>query len=261
MNYDFDLYEKIKCSDKEKKECEKIIEKIVYYAQKARRQGLLALEKDAEEYEFSLIKIGLQLISDGTDPDITLKILENYIFSSPFRGFELLKRILIMEGTLCIQSGDNPMFVYEKLISLMGEEYAFKLKREKLEQEQDYERKKAELNNFLETIKSRDITSPKPEFDIVFKGMEGRCIQRCLREIESMHLCLALKACSSDVFILLLRNMSTQSAINCKENIEIMGPVREADIIEVQEKILEIVKKLEDTGEIIVNRTGEKFYV
>jgi flagellar motor switch protein FliG len=51
--------------------------------------------------------------------------------------------------------------------------------------------------------------------------------------------------------------MSTRAASLLKEEMEYMGPVRLKDVEETQQKIVSIIRKLEDQGEIVVARSGE----
>lgn len=53
-----------------------IIELLVGYAEKARREGLLALEDDVESMDEPFLRKGVQLIVDGTDPELVRSILE-----------------------------------------------------------------------------------------------------------------------------------------------------------------------------------------
>lgn len=56
---------------------ERIISQLVTFSEKARREGLLALEDDLEEVEDEFLRKGIQLVVDGTDPDIIKNILYN----------------------------------------------------------------------------------------------------------------------------------------------------------------------------------------
>jgi len=53
------------------------------------------------------------------------------------------------------------------------------------------------------------------------------------------------------------RNMSKRAATLLKEDMEYMGPVRLKDVEESQQKIVSIIRKLEEQGEIVVARSGE----
>lgn len=82
-------------------------------------------------------------------------------------------------------------------------------------------------------------------------------IQRVLREVESKDLALALKGCSEEVANAVFRNQSKRAAASLKEDIEFLGPVRLMDVEKAQQKIVGIIRRLEDAGEIIISRGGE----
>jgi len=88
--------------------------------------------------------------------------------------------------------------------------------------------------------------------DIVL--LDDRSLQLVLREIESKDLALALKASSSEVAEKIYRNMSKRASEMLREEIEYMGPVRIRDVEEAQQKIVNVIRKLEESGEIIVSR-------
>ena len=54
----------------------RIISMIVTFSEKARREGLLALEDDLDELEDEFLRKGIQLVVDGTDPEIIRNIME-----------------------------------------------------------------------------------------------------------------------------------------------------------------------------------------
>lgn len=88
--------------------------------------------------------------------------------------------------------------------------------------------------------------------DIVL--LDDRSLQLVLREIESKDLALALKASSNEVGGKIYKNMSKRAADMLREEIEYMGPVRIRDVEEAQQKIVNVIRKLEEAGEIIVSR-------
>ncbi|MFS8630997.1 MAG: flagellar motor switch protein FliG, partial [Bacillales bacterium] len=73
---------------------------------------------------------------------------------------------------------------------------------------------------------------------------------------ENEDLILALKAASDEVKEIVFRNMSTRMAETIKEEMEYMGPVRLRDVEEAQSRIVDIIRRLEETGEIIIARGG-----
>ena len=88
--------------------------------------------------------------------------------------------------------------------------------------------------------------------DIVL--LDDRSLQLVLREIESKDLALALKASSTEVAGKIYKNMSKRAADMLREEIEYMGPVRIRDVEEAQQKIVNVIRRLEESGEIVVAR-------
>lgn len=86
--------------------------------------------------------------------------------------------------------------------------------------------------------------------------IDDRSIQRFLRDVESQDLALALKGSSIEVANKVFGNMSTRAADMLKEDIEFMGPVRLRDVEEAQQRIVNVIRRLEETGEIVVARGG-----
>jgi flagellar motor switch protein FliG len=88
--------------------------------------------------------------------------------------------------------------------------------------------------------------------DIVL--LDDRSLQLVLREIESKDLALALKASSNEVAGKIYKNMSKRAADMLREEIEYMGPVRIRDVEEAQQRIVNVIRRLEESGEIVVAR-------
>lgn len=87
-------------------------------------------------------------------------------------------------------------------------------------------------------------------------NLDNRAIQRTLRDIDNQDLILALKGASEAVKKKILENMSKRQAEMVSEDMEYMGPVRLRDVEEAQQKIVNIIRKLEDAGEIVIARGG-----
>lgn len=86
--------------------------------------------------------------------------------------------------------------------------------------------------------------------------LDNRSIQRVIRECENEDLLLALKVSSDEVKEIIFRNMSQRMADSMKEEMEYMGPVRLREVEEAQSRIVSIIRRLEDSGEIIIARNG-----
>lgn len=81
-------------------------------------------------------------------------------------------------------------------------------------------------------------------------------IQRVLAEVDSKDLMIALKGAKEDVKVVIYENMSTRIRDTIKEDIEFLRGIRVRDVDEAQQKIVEVIRKLEDTGEITIRRGG-----
>ncbi|MBQ8262098.1 MAG: flagellar motor switch protein FliG [Lachnospiraceae bacterium] len=86
--------------------------------------------------------------------------------------------------------------------------------------------------------------------------LEDRSIQRVLRDVDNNELALSLKGSNEEVQNVVFKNLSKRLAQMIKEDMEFMGPVRMKDVEETQQKIVNIIRKLEDSGEIVISRGG-----
>ena len=91
--------------------------------------------------------------------------------------------------------------------------------------------------------------------DIVL--LDDRSIQQLLREVDTKELGVALKGVSPEVQDAIFRNMSERAATNIKEELEFMGPVRVKQVEEAQQKVVAVIRRLEEDGTIVVMRGGE----
>jgi len=86
--------------------------------------------------------------------------------------------------------------------------------------------------------------------------LDDRAIQRVLRDVENGDLSIALKGSNEQVQTAIFNNMSSRLAVMIKEDMDFMGPVRMKDVEEAQQKIVNVIRKLEDAGEIVISRGG-----
>lgn len=83
-------------------------------------------------------------------------------------------------------------------------------------------------------------------------------IQAMLKEVDHDELALALKTASEAVKEKIFSNMSTRASDLIREEMEYMGPVRVSEVEAAQQRLVDIVRRLEDSGEVIIGgRTGE----
>ncbi|MBQ6844618.1 MAG: flagellar motor switch protein FliG [Agathobacter sp.] len=86
--------------------------------------------------------------------------------------------------------------------------------------------------------------------------LDDRAIQRVLREVDNADLELALKSTTEEVQNVIFKNLSKRLAAMIKEDMDFMGPVRMKDVEEAQQKIVGIIRRLEDSAEIVISRGG-----
>ncbi|WP_456275500.1 flagellar motor switch protein FliG [Bacillus sp. AK128] len=86
--------------------------------------------------------------------------------------------------------------------------------------------------------------------------LDNRAIQRVIRDVENADLMLSLKVASEEVKEIVFSNMSKRMVDTFKEEMEFMGPVRLRDVEEAQSRIVAIIRRLEEAGEIVIARGG-----
>lgn len=92
-------------------------------------------------------------------------------------------------------------------------------------------------------------------FEDILK-IDDRAVQLVLREVNMQDLAVALKGASEELKQKILNNMSKRAQQLLKDEMEFMGPVRVKDVEEAQQKIINIIRRLEEAGEIVISRGG-----
>lgn len=113
-------------------------------------------------------------------------------------------------------------------------------------------------------LESLDETSPELAEEVrklmfVFEDLlllDDRSIQQLIKEVEAKEVALALKGTSEEVQEKIFANMSQRAAAMMREDMTYMGPQRRRSIEEAQQKIVGIVRRLEEAGKIIIARGG-----
>lgn len=91
--------------------------------------------------------------------------------------------------------------------------------------------------------------------DIAF--LDDKSIRRVLREVDFKDLAIALKGSNDEVAEVIFKNISKRAAERLKEDIEVLGPIRLREVEEKQQGIVQIIRRLDEAGEIIVSRGGQ----
>lgn len=87
--------------------------------------------------------------------------------------------------------------------------------------------------------------------------LDDQAVQLVLRQVDTNDLSLALKTASDEVENKILSNMSKRAAEMLKEDMEFMGPVRLREVEEAQQRVVNVIRELEESGEIVIARGGE----
>ena len=87
--------------------------------------------------------------------------------------------------------------------------------------------------------------------------LNDKDIQNVLKNIETSQWTMALKGASAELKQKILGNMSSRAAANLQEEMEFLGSVRLSEVEQVQQQIVDVVRKLEDAGEITVHQNAE----
>lgn len=95
--------------------------------------------------------------------------------------------------------------------------------------------------------------------DIVL--LEDRAMQLVLRQVETSELSVALKGVADEVRETVLRNLSERARENLVEEIDMLGPVRLSQVEDARAEIVQAIRRLEESGQIVIRRDGEDEFV
>lgn len=87
--------------------------------------------------------------------------------------------------------------------------------------------------------------------------MDSMSIQRFLREVDSKDLVYAIKGSNKEVADILFSNMSTKMAETIKSELEYTHNIRLRDVEEAQQRIVSVIRRLEEEGELIIAKNGK----
>ena len=93
------------------------------------------------------------------------------------------------------------------------------------------------------------------------KSLEDRAVQLVLRQVEMADLATALKGVADEVRDKVVRNLSENARQNLLEEIDLLGPTRLSQVEEARAGIVGVIRRLEESGQIVIRREGEDEYV
>ena len=179
----------------------------------------------------------------------------------PERQADIAKRIALMDRTSPEMIREVERVLERKLSSIVGQDYTSTGGLDALVEILNNVDRGTE-KTIMEALEDQepDLAEEIKKRMFVFEDIiliDDRGIQQMLRSVDTKDLSLALKGSSEEVSSKILKNMSKRAGEAIKEDMEYLGPVRVKDVQEAQQKIVNIVRKLEEDGEIIISRGGE----
>ncbi len=179
---------------------------------------------------------------------------------SPDKQADVAKRIAQMDRTSPDTIRDVEHVLERKLASLVNQDYTIAGGVDAIVEILNTVDRGTE-KHIMETL---EIEEPELADEIrrkmfVFEdilSLDDRSIQRVLREVDNNELATALKSANEEVQTAIFNNLSKRLVAMIKEDMDFMGPVRLKDVEEAQQKIVNIIRKLEDSGEIVISRGG-----
>ena len=179
---------------------------------------------------------------------------------SPDRQADVVKRIAMMDRTSPDVIKEVERILESKLSNLVNQDYSIVGGVDAVVDILNTVDRGTE-KHIMETL---EIEEPEMADEIrkkmfVFEDillLDDRAIQRVLRDVDNGDLAMALKGANEEVQNAIFNNMSKRLAVMIKEDMDFMGPVRMKDVEEAQQKIVNVIRKLEDSAEIVISRGG-----
>ncbi len=171
---------------------------------------------------------------------------------------DVARRIAIMDSTSPEVIKEVEKALEKKLSALMTQEYADVGGIDSVVQILNSVDRSTE-KHIMETLEVEDmlLSDEIKRKMFVFEdilSLDNRSVQIILRqEIDNKELAVALKGSSQEVQDLIFGNLSKRLAAMIKEDMDFMGPVRKSEVEEAQQKIVNIIRRLQDSGEIVVS--------
>ena len=200
----------------------------------------------------------IALVLSYLDPEQSATIMASL---EAEKQVEVAKRIAVMERISPEVIKEVESVLEQKLSSLMSSEYTAAGGIDSI----------VDILNLADRATEKtildDLSDEDPELAEKIKNqlfvfeditlLTDKDIQVLLRRVESDDLALALKTASDEVSEKIFSNQSNRAEQMLKEDIEYLGPVRISDVEEAQQEVVNIIRRLEEEGEIVINRGGE----
>ena len=175
---------------------------------------------------------------------------------------EIAKRLALMDRTSPEITRQVENYLNDKLSSIVGQDFT---KMDGIDSlvnvlnavDRATEKNIIETMEVQEPVLAEEIKKKMFVFEDVVL-IDDRGLQKLFKEIDQKDLSMALKGVTDEVKEKFYKNMSKRAAEMLKEDMAFMGSVRMRDVDQAQQRIVQLVKKLEAKGEIVVARPGEE---
>lgn len=232
-----------KCTTKERIRALNNIKVVLELSRGAHQKGLFSLEKEAKKYGSDYLMKAVEHMVDGVDPMVLRSILENYIGTTELEPFEVLERVVFMEGILMIQGGKYPWEIRRTLMSLLGES-VIKDAESFFDLELDYD---AIETSYLERKLE---TSSELKLEKEIKDIDSRRLQRIIRECDLLILVIATSGVSMKTREKVLRALSIRTKKNFMELYQLLDNISLPQLVDAQNSVIETMKKLRLNNDI-----------
>ncbi|MBP5330844.1 MAG: hypothetical protein J6Y89_03220 [Lachnospiraceae bacterium] len=252
----------------------KTINTLVRLGEIARKEGLLVLEETLQDVKDigdngMMHTLGLLLV-DGTGPESVEEIGMRRYFRDDPQGYMGLRYLMTIYGLLALQAGEHPRMLEESLLSMLPEgiikDYADKddpltdspsyINREKEEERRNKDKTFPEEYYLTKGVAAEPDTGRYYLFsalDYAICHLDNRNLQRVLREMDMRELAAVLTALTGEAVRKVFSNMSSRAVDMIAEEMDMRNHFVYANTAEnLCYKTYNIIRKLEDTGEIVM---------
>lgn len=247
----YSLKETADVSDKKKRLMD-TFNKIIDLSLCARKEGMTAVEEKIfllpmTDPDIADIRDMMQLVTDGADPGLIWDICMTRYFASELTDYEGLRYLMMLQGILAIQNGDNPYVVENKLIVMLPEDLRV-----------EYESSAGDENSGLydagkiESLCEGGLPFTKDDngyiimklADCVFRSLDDSSVRRLLQGWDSKELCVCIRGLSGAARKRIFDNLSNRLALMVVEEMEYRGPIRVRDVVCEMQRMLIHMREL-----------------
>ena len=231
--------------------CKTVINRMTELAERARNEGLLSLDAEAQDEPNAFLKMGMTLITDATPHDVVENIMLKMIYADEADGMAV-EKLLMLDGLLLMQNGCNPLVLREYLSAALGEKAMLEILNEDFSSE-----KYIRFSHFMRSIETQQALPESEEFNQTFGRLCSIGLSRVFLELDDFPavLATALRGCSSAVVWNVFFHLSERLKFIIIDEWERMRNfAQKENILCAQNVIREKMAQLESQGEIVILR-------